>query len=118
MAEAISSGNIIQEPLTTIDPRFFSPPGVIDVRPRTIDESPGVYSVDEGATFSVNEDITPAGTVNDPGGTLTRLTVPSYITVVEQVVRFNPDGTQVVDVTVEVEDVEGATNYDVKVAKA
>lgn len=115
MADNINSGKIIQEPTTTIDPRFFVPPGVIDVRERTADESAQIYDVD--TTVVSGEDVQPPApdSINDG----TRLATPSSITVVTpQTVRFAPDGTQVVDVILEIADVEGATNYDVRVTKA
>ncbi len=46
---------------------------------------------------------------------------PQYITIVEQVVRTDPSGRQVVDMVIEVEDVEedigGVAKFDVRVTK-
>lgn len=45
----------------------------------------------------------------------TTLAAPQSYAVVSQVVRTGPDGTQVVDVVVDVEDVPGALEYEVRV---
>lgn len=44
-------------------------------------------------------------------------TPPNSIQIVQQTVRTAPDGRQVVDIVIEVEDVPGALNYDIRVTK-
>lgn len=45
------------------------------------------------------------------------LDVPGTFVIVSQTIRTAPDGTQVVDVVAEVEDVEGAVKYEVRITK-
>lgn len=42
---------------------------------------------------------------------------PAIIGVKEQVVSFSPDGTAKIDLILEIEDIEGAVEYDIRVAK-
>lgn len=42
---------------------------------------------------------------------------PAIIGVKEQIITFQPDGTARVDIVLEVQDIEGAVEYDVRVAK-
>lgn len=46
------------------------------------------------------------------------LQVPGSFEIVSQTVRTAPDGRQVVDIILEVEEVEGAVKYEVRVTKA
>lgn len=50
----------------------------------------------------------------DPADTLD---TPSSFTIVSQQIRTGLDGTQVVDIVIEVEDVPGANSYNVRVSK-
>lgn len=43
---------------------------------------------------------------------------PTNFTIISQTLRRGPGGYQVVDLVIEVEDVEGAVNYEVQVTKA
>lgn len=45
------------------------------------------------------------------------LDVPGTYVIVSQTVRTAPDGTQVVDVVIDVEEVEGAEKYEVRITK-
>lgn len=45
------------------------------------------------------------------------LDAPSSLTIVSQTVRTAPDGRQVVDIVIEVEDIPGALNYELRVTK-
>lgn len=45
------------------------------------------------------------------------LGVPGSYAIVSQTVRTAPDGSQVVDVVIDVEDIEGASKYDVRITK-
>jgi hypothetical protein len=43
---------------------------------------------------------------------------PAIITVKQQVVKIMPDGTSKIDVVLEVQDIPGAVEYDIRVAKS
>lgn len=45
------------------------------------------------------------------------LGVPASLSIVSQTVRTGPDGNQVVDIVVDVEEVFGAVNYDIRITK-
>lgn len=45
------------------------------------------------------------------------LDVPGTFVIVSQTVRTAPDGSQVVDVVIDVEEVEGAAKYEVRITK-
>lgn len=45
------------------------------------------------------------------------LAVPSTFDIVSQTVRTGPDGSQVVDIVIDIEDVDGAINYEVRITK-
>lgn len=46
------------------------------------------------------------------------LDVPGTFEIVSQTVRTGPDGAQVVDIVIDVEEVQGAVKYEVRVTKA
>lgn len=45
------------------------------------------------------------------------LDVPGTFSIISQTVRTGPDGAQVVDVVIDVEEVEGAVKYEVRITK-
>lgn len=45
------------------------------------------------------------------------LATPTEFSIVEQKIRRAPGGQQVVDIVLEIEDIDGATNYEVQVTK-
>lgn len=45
------------------------------------------------------------------------LEVPGSFDIVSQTVRTGPDGSQVVDIVIDVEDVDGALNYEIRMTK-
>lgn len=45
------------------------------------------------------------------------LDVPGTFEIVSQTVRTGPDGSQVVDIVIDVEEVEGAVKYEVRITK-
>lgn len=47
-----------------------------------------------------------------------QLSFPSYINIISQTVNTMPDGTQLVDVVIDIEDIPGADKYEVKIVKA
>lgn len=124
MAKQIRDTQIIKTPEVVIDPRFFFvPDDVVGVRPATtedlIPDDPDddyLSGVDYDADLlndTVGTDIPPdeGGVVDTPG----TLQTPQTISVVSQTVRITADGTTVVDVVLAVEDIAGATNYEVRV---
>ena len=125
MAKQIKDSQIIKVPDIVIDPQFFVPDDVIGVRPAEeleqvpndpdlenleipfddlYDENEDGTSYDDEATFS--DDVT-----DDPDA----LDTPSGLTVLSQTVRMSTDGRAVVDVTFNVDDIIGATNYEIRV---
>lgn len=120
MAEVISSGSVVQKPDTIIDPRFPFPPGVIDVRQATREEAgfgdeagsgESVYGEGPPSTPFDPVDVPPLYTPGGPVG----LPAPPYFEIVEQRLRTNADGVQVVDVYVEIEEVDVAPDYEARV---
>lgn len=90
-----------------IDPRFFCPPGVIDVRQANKENGEFYYDEEtlavEGPVLEYPESVLPMP--------------PSSYEIVEQRVRIAPDGRAVVDVTVEFPDIAGVYSIDVRVTK-
>lgn len=110
MAQQIKDTNVIKTPEVVINPAFFLPPDVIDMRSGYTDtfEEEDV-SVDE--VFDADD---PIGT--DDSEEDARLEAPENFSVVEQIVRIGPDGNAVVDVIIEFDD-NGHNEYDIRVTK-
>ena len=122
----IKDTNVIKTAPVVLNPVFFLPPDVIDVRvgideqtneddPVAVDivvDSDDIIDVDETApdtSFPEDEntdDDTPEG-----------LPTPEVLTIISQTVRIAPDGKAVVDVVIEITDVAGPTEYDIRVTK-
>jgi hypothetical protein len=110
----------------TVDPRLFVPDGVIDLKkttPETDTENPGdvldnLDVLDGDTTDSAAVLYDTVDTAASVGAENDMLPTPQGFVVVLQTVRFAPDGRAVVDVVVEVEDVPGITNYELRVNKA
>lgn len=63
-------------------------------------------------------DMDSSGTPGDEGGTDNNaLDTPNSFTVVDQQVRVAPDGTQFIDIVVDIGDVSGAESYEVRLVK-
>ena len=43
--------------------------------------------------------------------------VPAILSVKEQIIKFMPDGSAKIDMVLEVQDIEGAVEYDIRIAK-
>lgn len=132
----IRDTDIIRTPEVTLDPRLFIPDGVIDigVKSTEIDPDNPTPTADTGetsddATDSNSEVGTGDGgeVVYEPptnddipteGGESDMLPTPQFIEIVSQTIRIAPDGSSMVDVVINVEDIPGVTNYDVRVTKA
>lgn len=108
---------------TQIDPTFFLPPNVIDLRyeddedvnrddavdpdsSETVESTP----LDSGPEVSPTDDILPETTALLPA--------PDNLTIVSQSVRSPAGGNYVVDVVIEIPDMAGVETFDVQVAKA
>lgn len=121
----ISTANVIKKPDVVLDPQFFLPPDVVDVRVgRASDpvEDDGVTFddvVDADDAFVEDGEIadTPNIPTDDDGEGAEMLPTPQWMNIIDQQVRIAPDGKAVVDVVIELEDVTGATEYDVRITK-
>lgn len=132
----IRDTDIIRTPEVAIDPRLFIPDGVIDigVKSSEIDPDNPTPTADNGETSEDTVD-SPTDTVGTGDGTdvvytpptndvpvesgeLDMLPTPQSIVIVSQTIRIAPDGSSLVDVVIDVEDIPGVSNYDVRVTKA
>lgn len=110
---SISGSQVKIKTDAVIDPNFFLPPGVIDMRYSTEQDvsSEDDYTSDEEVDVTVVE---VGVTDNSQADTLTP---PDNITIISQTVKISPDGHEVVDVVLEVDDIPGVTSYEVRLAK-
>jgi hypothetical protein len=116
----ISTSNVIKNPDVILNPVFFLPPDVIDVRVGdTSDpsEEDGVTYDDVVESSDVLVDDTPNIPIDDDGEGAEVLPTPQWMNIIDQQVRIAPDGKAVVDVVIELEDVTGATEYDIRMTK-
>lgn len=88
-----------------LDRRFVVPPGVVDVRQEYSEDSSYDYDDNTLATELV---------LSEPDSTLP---VPASFNIVGQVVRIAPDGTSVVDVTIEFQDNDSIADIEMQVTK-
>jgi hypothetical protein len=88
-----------------IDPHFFVPPGVVDVRHENKENGEFFYEEDtrasDGPTIAYPEAVLPMP--------------PSNYKIVNQTVRISPGGRAAVDVIIEFPDVQGIYSIDVRV---
>jgi hypothetical protein len=117
----IKDTNVVKTPEVVLHPTFFFPPGVVDISSGTsesTDEDDVTY--DDSASVDVvtdsAEDSTET-TIIDDDGSAEQLPTPQWMTIISQEVRISSDGKAVIDVVIELEDVTGATEYDVRVTK-
>jgi len=125
--DQIKTTNVIKAPEIVLDPTFFLPPDVVDVRVgNTSDpaEEDGVtYDdiVDVDDVIVSDDDLANPGPevpVDDDGEGAELLPTPQWMNIIDQQVRIAPDGRAVVDVVIELEDITGATEYDVRMTKS
>lgn len=132
----IRDTDIIRTPGVNLDPRLFIPDGVIDigVKSNEIDPDNPTPTSDNGDTDVDTVDGGSADTGTGDGGDVVyepptndipvesgaeeTLPTPQFIEIVSQTIRIAPDGSTLVDVVIDVEDIPGVTNYDVRVTKA
>jgi hypothetical protein len=113
MADQINSGQIIQKPEIIIPTIFPLPVGVIGVNADDgiIGGQDYVYNADNDKSFelpAIEESVSTTGAEV--------IDAPSVITVTNQSIRFY-SGRLYVDLEVEVEDVPGINNYDLRVTR-
>lgn len=126
MADQISStGGIVTKPPIVIPNNFYAPDFLLDVKQEgdtqgdvgdrdASTSTPTAVLIDPAAEFdAVIVSDTDTGPPVDPA----MLATPNTLTVVSQTVRFTADGRSVVDLLIDVEDVQGAVSYDVRVTK-
>lgn len=107
-----------------LDPSFFLPPNVIDLRYSNTNGD-SADGEEDGGPEPLDTESPPMGEVlNDEGfGDLSSpevaaaLPIPEGLTIVSQTVRTKPGGGYVVDVVVDVTDMPGIENFDLAVTK-
>lgn len=132
----IRDTDIIRTPEVNLDPRLFVPDGVIDIGTKSteIDSDNPTPTSDTGETSDDAVDSSTGSGTGDGGdvvyelptnddipvesGETDALPTPQFIEIVSQTIRIAPDGSSLVDVVINVEDIPGVTNYDVRVTKA
>lgn len=92
-----------------LDDRFFTPPGIVDVRSEGQENGAVNYTPD----IVASDDEAPV--LSDPSQTVPN---PTSFSVVDQHVRISSDGRATVDVTLEFPDIPGIQSIDVQVTKA
>lgn len=115
-----STRKVAQSQDVAIDPNFFLPPNVVDLRYVSsqdyydvpTDESQDEETTEDGLVSEPEGDLIPV----DLGGTSV-LNPPTNITIVSQTVRVLGGGGYVVDVVIEVEDVDNALSYETRISK-
>jgi len=103
----INDSNVINNTEFTVDPRLSLPPGVVGA----------TYNPDvtiEDITSTGDTEITSVDIIDIPTGALSE---PTSITVVNQTVRVLPNGSTVIDVEVEIDDVAGAESFELRISK-
>ena len=113
----LNSDDIIQKPNKEVDPNFSLPPGVSTVQYSDTDDRTTVMVEDgDGDLITVIYDEVISSDIPVFLETAV-LQPPTYANVVTQTIYVAPDGRFAVDVTLDVEDIPGVQNYDVRVSK-
>jgi len=124
----ISTANVIKTPEVVLHPAFFLPPDVVDIRVSdtsdpseedgvTFDDVIDADDVIDGSADDGGISDTPNIPTDDDGEGVEVLPTPQWMNIISQQVRIAPDGKAVVDVVIELEDVTGASEYDVRITK-
>lgn len=104
---------------TVIDPRFDIPDGLAEfVYPST--DTPVDQSAAQGADSDVIEVFTGEPGINEPISddfAHDAPPVPQQFAIVSQTIHMSPDGRQLVDVEIQVEDIQGVIQIDFRVTK-
>lgn len=109
----------------TLDPNFFLPPNVVDMRyvDPEVESDSATTRGDNGEVINAdyNEvDYSEIASNPDDAGSNTvtyMIQPPDSVSVVSQQVRVTSDGRFVVDVILDVADIAGVVQYDVRVSK-
>lgn len=102
-----------------IDPLFTIPEGAEDQFSTSINEIDEISLESDEFEFYGDENLQDGYEEGDEHENETgALDTPDGYTIVSQTLRRAPGGQQVVDLVIEVNDVAGATNYEVQVTKA
>jgi shikimate 5-dehydrogenase len=110
-----STRDVVTVQPVVLDPNFFVPPGVVDVRYVNETDTDSLYIDDPN-----NNEADPDATATDDliiDTTTTGLEPPANITIVSQTVKVAADGRFVVDVVIDVEDAPGVTTYESRLTK-
>lgn len=95
-----------------IDPNFYVPDGLKNTTTVLNDDAGDNPWDDENYDLQNDvDDLIDDDIITD------RLPAPTSIQVLSQTIRTSSDGTQVVDIEIEVEDVPGAFNYEIRLTK-
>jgi hypothetical protein len=118
-----SDKSIKQTPPTSLDPNFFLPPDVIDMRYVELDtEDSRVGYTEDGELVGYLYDDATTAEFEEFGqgdtGASSLLSPPDSVTVLAQEVRVTQDGRFVVDVIIEVPDMQGIISFDQSISKA
>ena len=100
-----------------INPDFFLPPNVLDLRYLNTAEDGDSSSADSTAdlTLPLDEVVDDVPVGND--GSSPDLPIPDGITIVSQTVRSPAGGGYVIDVIIDIPDIPGVDGFEVSVAK-
>lgn len=110
-----------------LDPNFFLPPNVVDMRyvDPDVESDSATTRADNGEVVNVDYDEVDFSELSSQpdddgagqGSAPFLIQPPDSLSVISQQVRVTSDGRFVVDVILEVEDIAGVVQYDVRVAK-
>jgi hypothetical protein len=128
MADVITSGKVIQKPDIVLETDEFLPPGILNVRTKTRDES-GILSGEGSDSTFVGEPEEPGegegegGTPELPPGDLYgdtpgSMPVPQDMRIISQTVKVGDDKKITVDVVIETSDFPGIREFEARVTKS
>lgn len=103
-----------------IDANFNIPEGLknVEIKPE-VEEDDSEHYLEDSVDFDLQDDsASEEESERDDKWGQEELQPPDSMTVVSQTLRTAKDGSQVVDVVIEVPDVPGAVNYEVRISKA
>lgn len=128
MAEVITSGKVIKKPEIVLEPDDFLPPGLIDVRVKTRDESGLLDGTGSDSSFITTENLAEdtGDADKDPDNpdnslytdTPGSMPVPQDMTIISQTVKVGEDRKITVDVVIETSDFPGITEFDARWVKS
>jgi hypothetical protein len=104
---------------TVIDPNFHIPEG-LESFVYSDEDNPGPLPESIAADSDVVEVYTDAPADEDSEqGDISHdaPAIPGEVVVINQKIRTSPDGRQVVDLTLEVDDIDGVVGFDIRVTK-